>query len=161
MTGNPAPTSPASTTSASTSSASTGPSSPPRDLAARAVWPCLAYTDAHAAIRFLVETLGFARTACYGDGDRVDHAELTWPYGGGIMLGSAARDTPLDQHADRGSVYLVVPDDATADALYDRARAAGATITVELRDEDYGSHGFTCRDPQGVYWSVGTYRGQR
>ncbi len=123
------------------------------------VWPCLAYTDARGAIRFLVETLGFTESACYGDGDTVDHAELTWPYGGGVMLGSAGRDTPLDQHADSGSVYLVVPDNTLADALYERVRASAATITVELRDEDYGSHGFSCRDPQGVYWSIGTYTG--
>ncbi|MCK0089920.1 VOC family protein [Rhodococcus sp. F64268] len=123
------------------------------------VWPCLAYTDARAAIGFLVDILGFTESACYGEGSTVDHAELTWPYGGGVMLGSAGRDTPLDQHADAGSVYLVVPDHAVADALYDKVRASAATITVELRDEDYGSHGFSCRDPQGVNWSIGTYAG--
>ncbi|MFD6857482.1 VOC family protein [Rhodococcus sp. NPDC060086] len=123
------------------------------------VWPCLAYTDARGAISFLVDTLGFTESACYGEGDRIDHAELTWPYGGGIMLGSAGRDTPLDQHADSGTVYLVVPEDALADDLYEKVRASAATVTVEMRDEDYGSHGFTCRDPQGVFWSIGTYAG--
>lgn len=123
------------------------------------VWPCLSYSDARAAIRFLVDTLGFAESAVYGDGDRVDHAELTWPYGGGVMLGSANRETPLAQHADVGSVYLVVPEDAIADDLYRKVVDSGATVTVELRDEDYGSHGFTCQDPHGVYFSIGTYRG--
>ncbi|MEE2035010.1 VOC family protein [Rhodococcus chondri] len=145
------------TTSAKTSA---NPETKNTDNRASRVWPCLAYTDARAAIRFLVETLGFTESAVYGDGDRVDHAELTWPYGGGVMLGSAGRDTPIDQHTDNGSVYLVVPDDATADALYDKVRESDATVTVELRDEDYGSHGFTCRDPHGVYWSIGTYPGQ-
>jgi uncharacterized glyoxalase superfamily protein PhnB len=53
-------------------------------------------------------------------------------------------------------VYLVTsrPDD-----LYARATAAGARITHELQDEDYGSRGFTCRDPEGVFWSFGTYAG--
>jgi len=125
----------------------------------RGVWPCLAYGDAPAAMRFLVDTLGFVETARYGDGDRVDHAELTWPHGGGIMLGSAGRDTAIDQHANTGSVYLVVPDDATVDRVHTRVREAGAEIVVELRNEDYGSHGFTCRDPQGVHWSIGTYPG--
>ncbi len=37
--------------------------------------------------------------------------------------------------------------------------AAGATIVRGLRDEDYGSRGFTCRDPEGVFWSFGTYAG--
>lgn len=130
------------------------------DNSTRRVWPCLAYTDARAAIRFLVDTLGFAEVAVYGDGDLVEHAELAWPYGGGLMLGSAGRETPIDQRADVGSVYLVVPDNATADALYEKVLASDATVTVEMRDEDYGSHGFTCRDPHGVFWSIGTYPGQ-
>lgn len=148
------------TTSTDTTSTDTGRSS------SRTVWPCLAYTDARAAIRFLVEVLGFTESAVYGEGERVDHAELLWPHGGGVMLGSAGRDTALDQHANIGSVYLVVPDDTAADVLYERVVGSvearnpelRATVTVEMRDEDYGSHGFTCRDPHGVYWSVGTYR---
>ena len=133
------------------------------------VWPCFAYTDARAAIRFLVDTLGFVEAEVYGTDDRVDHAALHWPYGGGVMLGSTGRESPLDRHADSGTVYLVLPDDATVDALYEKVLASAgaedpavrASVTVELRDEDYGSHGFTCRDPHGVYWSIGTYRPRR
>jgi uncharacterized glyoxalase superfamily protein PhnB len=40
--------------------------------------------------------------------------------------------------------------------LYRRAVAAGATVIAGLRDEDYGSRGFTVRDPEGVHWSFGT-----
>jgi uncharacterized glyoxalase superfamily protein PhnB len=29
-----------------------------------------------------------------------------------------------------------------------------------LRDEDYGSRGFTVRDLEGNLWSFGTYRGE-
>ncbi len=46
------------------------------------------------AIKFLVEAFGFEETAVYGEGDRVDHAELSWPEGGGIMLGSARESAP-------------------------------------------------------------------
>lgn len=126
-----------------------------------AVFPCFTYDDARGAIRFLVDAFGFVETAVYGEGDRVDHAELTWPYGGGIMLGSAGRDdSAIELPAGVGAAYLVVPDDAKVDALYDRAVAHGATVTRGIRDEDFGSHGFTCRDPQGVHWSFGTYRGE-
>ncbi len=45
------------------------------------------------------------------------------------------------------------------DALFARAAAAGAEVVRALRDEDYGSHGFTVRDPEGNAWSFGTYRG--
>ena len=36
----------------------------------------------------------------------------------------------------------------------------GAEIVRGLRDEDYGSRGFTVRDPEGNLWSFGTYWGQ-
>jgi uncharacterized glyoxalase superfamily protein PhnB len=41
-----------------------------------------------------------------------------------------------------------------------RATAAGAEVVRELRYEDYGSLGFTVRDPEGNLWSFGTYRGE-
>ena len=53
------------------------------------VWPTLRATDAPALIRFLTEAFGFEATVVYQDGDQVHHAELAWPEGGGVMLGSA------------------------------------------------------------------------
>lgn len=47
------------------------------------------------------------------------------------------------------------------DALFARATAAGARVVRGLADEDYGSRGFTVRDPEGNPWSFGTYRGAR
>ena len=61
------------------------------------VWPTLRARDARALIRFLVDAFGFEETVVYGDGDRVDHAQLSWPEGGGIMLGSV-RDGDTDAH---------------------------------------------------------------
>lgn len=122
------------------------------------IWPTLRYRDARAAIRFLLDAFGFVEKACYGEGDRVDHCQLDWPGGGGVMLGSLRDDSPLsDQPAGVGSIYIVVTD---PDALFARAEAAGATIVRGLTDEDYGSRGFTARDPEGVYWSFGTYGGE-
>ena len=43
------------------------------------------------------------------------------------------------------------------DELHARAVQLGATIVRGLTDEDYGSRGFTMRDPEGVHWSFGTY----
>ena len=51
----------------------------------------------------------------------------------------------------------VVTDDV--DAVYERARAAGAEIIAEPHDTDYGSHDFAASDPEGNRWSFGTYRG--
>lgn len=121
------------------------------------IWPTLKYGDARGAIRFIVDVLGFEERAVYGEGDRVDHAELRWPQGGGVMLGSvrdAGAITELPPGV--GSIYIVTDD---PDGIHDRVVAAGGTVTQGLRDEDYGSRGFTCRDAEGVYWSFGTYSG--
>jgi len=52
------------------------------------VWGALQARDATELIDFLVHTIGFVRTAVYADGDEVAHAQLDWPEGGGVMLGS-------------------------------------------------------------------------
>jgi uncharacterized glyoxalase superfamily protein PhnB len=74
------------------------------------------------------------------------------------MLGSLRENSSTPElPAGTGSIYVVVDN---PDELYLRARAASATIVLELHDEDYGSRGFTARDHEGVYWSFGTYAGQ-
>lgn len=122
------------------------------------VWPSLRARDARALIRFLVDAFGFEETVVYGEGDRVDHAQLSWPEGGGIMLGSV-RDDDQDLPTKPGAfgAYVVT---AHPDALHDRAHAAGAEIISPLHDTDYGSRDFTARDPEGNRWSFGTYRGE-
>ena len=52
------------------------------------------------------------------------------------------------------SPYLIVAD---ADGVYRQAKAAGAKIEIEIKDEDYGGRGFSCRDLEGHLWNVGTY----
>ena len=126
------------------------------------VWPAFRATDARALIRFLVEAFGFEEVVVYGEGDRVDHAELAWPSGGGVMLGSTpAKDKadPDDWTVRPGTLgaYAVTDD---PDTLYARAKAAGAKIVRELTDTDYGSREFIALDPEGNHWSFGTYRGE-
>ena len=115
------------------------------------VWPSFGARDARALIKFLVDAFGFEETVVYGDGDRVDHAELSWPPGGGVMLGSSDTDAPGTFHA-----YVVCDD---PDALFKRAVTNGAVVVAGLTDKDYGSRDFSVRDPEGNQWSFGTYRG--
>ena len=124
------------------------------------VWPTFRAADARALIRFLVEAFGFQEVVVYGEGDHVDHAELAWPPGGGVMFGSAPQpaadqdDWPL--RPGTFGAYAVTDD---PDALYARAKAAGAKIVRELTDTDYGSREFIAVDPEGNRWSFGTYAG--
>jgi uncharacterized glyoxalase superfamily protein PhnB len=121
------------------------------------VWPTLRAHDARALIRFLVEAFGFEETAVFGEGDRVDHAQLSWPEGGGIMLGSVREGDNPATSAGQFGAYVVTAD---PDAVYQRAKGAGAEITDEMNETDYGSRGFSARDPEGNRWSFGTYRGE-
>jgi uncharacterized glyoxalase superfamily protein PhnB len=123
------------------------------------VWPTLRATDARALIRFLVDAFGFEEVVVHGSDDRVEHAELAWPLGGGIMLGSD-RGGPGDAWPLKPGTFgcYVVADDI--DALHDRAAKAGAEILEAPRDTDYGSRDFRARDPEGNLWSFGTYRGE-
>src|ERR1700759_944379 len=123
------------------------------------VWPSFRAPAARGLIRFLVDAFGFEETVVYGEGDRVDHAQLSWPLGGGVMMGSAREDAD-DPFAVRPGTFgcYVVADDI--DGLHARAVAAGAEIVRPPHDTDYGSHDFTARDFEGNIWSFGTYRGE-
>ena len=126
------------------------------------VWPTLRARDARGLIRFLVDAFGFEEVVTYGDqpdgsGDVVVHAELAWPLGGGIMLGSVRDDGAWTVPPGSTGCYVVTDD---PDGLHDRAVAAGAEVFQPLHDTDYGSRDFAVRDPEGNLWSFGTYRGE-
>jgi uncharacterized glyoxalase superfamily protein PhnB len=120
------------------------------------VWPSVRSRDPLALITFLVEAFGFEQTVAYkNDEGVVEHAELVWPLGGGLMLGS---DRPRSTATAPGalSCYVVADD---IDDLYDRAVKAGANVVTPPYDTNYGSRDFAALDPEGNRWSFGTYRG--
>lgn len=126
--------------------------------------PVLRYRDAPRAIEWLCETFGFESNlvVAYEDGS-IAHAQLS--FGNGmIMLGSVREnETEFGRlmkqpdeigGAETQSAYIVVND---ADVVYARAKAAGAKIAIEIKDEDYGGRDFSCYDLEGHLWSFGTY----
>lgn len=127
------------------------------------VIPCLRYRDAKRMIGWLCDALGFHPQAVHEDGaGGIAHAQLTLG-DGMVMLGSErsgddsfgkAQSTPAALGGTTQSPYLVVAD---ADAVMRRAVAAGAEIVIAIKDEDHGGRGFSCRDPEGHLWNVGTY----
>jgi uncharacterized glyoxalase superfamily protein PhnB len=90
-----------------------------------------------------VDVLGFEETAVYGDGDRVDHAQLSWPLGGGVMLGSLRDDAddPWAFQPGTFGAYVVIDDPAQ---LFDRVKASGGRIARPLKDTDWGRETLPC-----------------
>lgn len=126
------------------------------------VIPCMRYRDAPAAIEWLCNTFGFeTQLVVPNDDGTIAHAQLA--FGNSmIMLGSVfdtefgrlmKQPSEIDNFVTQSS-YLVVNN---ADLVYGRALEAGAKIMLDIKDEDYGGRGFTCRDPEGHIWSIGTY----
>jgi len=135
----------------------TSPNPTDRTPPAPTVWPTLQARDALALIDFYVDVFGFARTAVYADGEQVAHAQLDWPGGGGIMLGSYQPEREWSREPGTAGAYVVTDD---IDAVYARVRAAGAKIRRDLDQPSYGGREFSVEDPEGNMWSFGTYRGE-
>jgi uncharacterized glyoxalase superfamily protein PhnB len=126
------------------------------------VIPCLRYRDAPAAIEWLCRVFGFEKQLVVpGEDGTVAHAQLS--FGNGMIMVGSVQDSAFGRlmkqpdeigGAETQSSYVIVSD---ADAIYARAKAAKAEIVLDIKDEDYGGRGFTCRDLEGRLWTFGTY----
>jgi uncharacterized glyoxalase superfamily protein PhnB len=122
------------------------------------LFPTLRCRDAEAMIAWLKDRLGFTEHAVHRNGGIVEHAELA--LGSSILMLGQSRDDaygqlvgdPAGRRTD--ALYVAIAD---PDALHATLAAAGAEITMPLRDTSYGSREFACRDPEGNLWSFGTY----
>jgi len=83
----------------------------------------------------------------------VEHAELRWPEGGGVMLGTADREGNEFSRRPTGTAA------DTVDAVFERATTAGAEVVTAPADRDHGGRTAAVRDPEGNLWSLGSYRG--
>jgi uncharacterized glyoxalase superfamily protein PhnB len=124
------------------------------------IYPFLQYDDAPAAIAWLQTAFGFRTVMSHPDGKGgVAHAELQLGQGM-VMLGSRQPDGPFALRAPEQAggnthgIYVVVTE---IDALFERAKAAGAEVVWGIRDTEYGSRDFSARDLEGHLWSFGTY----
>lgn len=122
------------------------------------VYPALRYADAPAALRWLEEAFGFRAEAVYPSPDGgIAHAQVRCG-NDLVMLGSipAPGEQRLAGPSGHGWIYVAVDD--TRD-YFARAEAAGATVVQPPHDTSHGSRGdFTVIDPEGHWWSFGTYR---
>ncbi len=126
------------------------------------LYPCLFYDDAAAAITFLEHAFGFVRRFMLtSDDGKVVHSELTFGEDVKtiIMVGSIQPSEGWISPKGLPGVHQMLSVwVADPDAHYARAKAAGAMIVRELKDEEYGSRGYLAKDPEGNVWNFATYR---
>jgi uncharacterized glyoxalase superfamily protein PhnB len=123
------------------------------------IYPSLTYDDAPAAIEWLGRAFGFEqRLRVPGPDGTVMHSELS--LGPGVIMVSSARPdegrvSPRGLPGVNQALCVHVED---PDAHCARAKAAGAEITREPQDEEYGGRGYMAKDVEGHRWYFGSYR---
>jgi uncharacterized glyoxalase superfamily protein PhnB len=124
--------------------------------------PTMKYQNAQSAIEWLCSAFGFEKhLIVQGENDNIAHAQLTLG-NAMIMLGSVSNDeygkliqTPKKLNGlNTQAPYIIVEN---IDEHYKKAVQEGAEIVIEIKDEDYGGRGYTCRDKEGHIWNFGSY----
>ena len=124
--------------------------------------PTLRYKNARKVIDWLCNAFGFeTHIIVKGENNTVAHAQLT--YGNSMIMVSSESDneygklvkTPerLDGNNTQAP-YIVIEK---IDDHYKKAIAAGAKILIDIKDEEYGGRGYTCKDIEGYIWNFGSY----
>ena len=121
------------------------------------LYPTLTYDDAPAAIEWLCRAFGFKKRLVVPDAKGgVMHSELS--LGPGVIMVSSPK--PADgrvspRNAARSQGVCVRVDDP--DAHCARAKAAGAEVVRDIKDEEYGARGYQVKDLEGHSWYFGNY----
>ncbi|HET7760484.1 MAG TPA: VOC family protein [Gaiellaceae bacterium] len=118
----------------------------------------LAVEDASKAIDFYKKAFGAEETVRMpGPDGSIGHAELQIG-DSKLMLSDPFPQSSVRPPSERGgptaSIFMYVDD---ADALFERAEAAGATVETPLDNMFWGDRFGTLSDPFGHIWSVATH----
>ena len=124
--------------------------------------PTIQYKNAKTAIEWLCAAFGFEKhLVVQGEDNTITHAQLT--YGNSmIMLGSENNNeygkllkTPNSLNGmNTQAPYIIVEK---IDEHYKNAVARGAKILLEIKDQEYGGRGYTCKDIEDHIWNFGSY----
>lgn len=123
-----------------------------------AVTPYLSIDGAEAAIEFYADVFGAKeRMRMPAPGGRIGHAELQ--LGDSVIMVSDAfaemgHRTAKELGGSPVSIAVYVED---VDAVFERAVAAGATVSRPVEDQFYGDRAGSFDDPWGHRWSVATH----
>jgi uncharacterized glyoxalase superfamily protein PhnB len=120
------------------------------------VTPYLLYEDVAAAIDWLSTAFGFTERLRFTDSEgQVTHAELIVG-DSEVMLGHPGPDYagPRSSGTVHAFVHVYVDD---VDAVFDRAKSAGAEVLSVPEDKPYGDRSFDVADPEGHRWSFAQF----
>src|SRR5271155_4679067 len=73
-----------------------------------------------------------------------------------LMIGGGTPGHKFPSTLHPNALHVYVED---ADAVCQRALAAGATLIDELRDQEYGERSATVKDAAGNFWYIATHKG--
>lgn len=137
-------------------------------MAARAegmAWlvPLLVVGDAARAVAFYEAAFGFTkRDLMTDDAGTVTHADMTYQEAV-IMIAPTdpsgtipGRPPAVTGVASPVSLYIYCAD---VDALFDRAKAAGAAVLQDPADMPWGDRMCSLADPDGHHWNFATHIG--
>jgi uncharacterized glyoxalase superfamily protein PhnB len=116
------------------------------------ITPYLLYADVAAALEFLQRAFGFEEVLRYtGAQGYVNHAEMR--LGDDVIyMGDPGDEYRNPAALGAATVLIGVHRVEDVDALCERARGAGAEITEEPADQEYGERRFSAVDPEGHTW---------
>lgn len=125
--------------------------------------PNISYKNPEAVLQFLKNAFGFSEHAIYrNDKNEIQHGELVLG-NAMVMISPANNETEFGKHTrtpseiggfNTQSLYIIIEE---IDAHYKKAKVAGAEMIRDIKDEDYGGRGYSCKDTEGNIWSFGSY----
>jgi len=74
-----------------------------------------------------------------------------------LMMGGGVSGKKFPGTLQPGAIHIYVED---ADAVTQKAVAAGATLVDKPVDQDYGERSATVQDPAGNFWYIATHKGE-
>lgn len=116
----------------------------------RSAAPVFPVADVNAAVRWYAANLGFEAVHVNADADgSANYAIVALGEVQVHLLQNGFDDEPVRSPAEAMFTMTGSGGERRVDDLYRRCRAAGLTVSRELKDEPWGARDFTVLDPDG------------
>jgi uncharacterized glyoxalase superfamily protein PhnB len=125
---------------------------PPRGVPQ--IYPRLAYDDPSEAVAWLTRAFGLVEreeARLLGDDAKIQLTEMVLGTGR-VMIGKTGAHDLQSPLSLGGKTQMVMAYVDAVDTHYTRAKAAGAKIVMELRDQPWGDRRYEALDLEGHRW---------